>query len=200
MAVIIDICVVLGWCESVFYRAGLFPKYQKFLNIGILAGLSTDTELPHSGVQCLGVDAEDTGGPSISTDSPRGLFQCPHNVFPFGFLQSGEVAGRLVWRGHTPCPREPVTEDQPTTRGNDYGTFDDVFKFPDISGPMVAFQRVDQGLRNFVDRFSNFGGVSVHEVPDQQGDVLFPLAKAGKDNGEDVQTIIKVFPELAISD
>ena len=75
-------------------------------------------------------------------------------------------------------------------------TFDCIFKFPDITRPVIMSQSAQDFRRDGFDPLVHLVRVFIHKIPRQQRDVFHTLTQRGNPNRKDVETIVKVFAEL----
>ena len=85
-------------------------------------------------------------------------------------------------------------------RAEDNRPFDAVFKFADVSRPVIVYQQICCRRRDAHDFPSQFSGVFFDEIIGQQEDVCLSLPEGRNDNREDAQPVVKVFAELSFFD
>src|SRR5581483_93035 len=77
---------------------------------------------------------------------------------------------------------------------------EDVFQFPDISGPAVFVERAD-GVGGEARYFAAyFGGKFREQGVREQGNVLFPFPERRKVNGDDLEAVEQVLAERMVAD
>src|SRR5690349_24567672 len=85
------------------------------------------------------------------------------------------------------------------TRAHGQSTFDGIFKFPDIAGPVIRDEPAHGIVRNG-SRSSAGIGEFFEERGNKKLDVTFPFAQRGKLDLHDVQPKKKILPEGAVTD
>src|SRR4029077_995555 len=82
---------------------------------------------------------------------------------------------------------------QNRVRRENYGAFNEVLQFADVSWPWVSHQRIHGVRRNYVNSFVHALSVECDEMPHQSRNILSALSQRRDLDREYFQTIIKVF-------
>src|SRR5262249_19097707 len=154
-----------------------------------------DSKLAHFGNQCRTRQTKLCGSTVLSPYSPMCLFQDRQNMVPLSLLQSARADCRLL-SGHPLQIRQHGTQYR-LGRKN-HSTLDDILQLANVAWPVVAFQDLHHFVRNQVDGLVEAGGELLHEILYQQWNILYALPEWGKTNGDNVQPIEQVRPELLI--
>src|SRR4030042_2660012 len=74
----------------------------------------------------------------------------------------------------------------------------DILQFADISRPGVGEENLDHFRRKTGDFFSSLAAEFLQEIRGQKGNIIFSLTKGGNENGNDIESVIKILPESAL--
>ena len=77
-----------------------------------------------------------------------------------------------------------------------HGPLNAVLQLPNVAGPVVCHQHVNGGRGDADDVLVVLPGVALHEIVGQEQNVGAPLPQRRDVDGEDVQPVIQVLPEL----
>jgi hypothetical protein len=70
---------------------------------------------------------------------------------------------------------------------------------PDVTRPRVGLQNFYQGVPYRLNGLAELTAQTLHEIGDQVGDVLSSLAKGGKRDRNDVESVVEIIPEAALA-
>jgi hypothetical protein len=121
------------------------------------------------------------------------LFQGEQHVLQAAFrFQDRGVIALLQAR------RQMMGFDDAICTEND-GPFDTVFQFPDIPRPMIIHEQVRCRSGDAREFSVQFPGVFLNEMIGEEDNVRLALPQRRNDDGENVQSVIEIFPEFSFS-
>ena len=99
-------------------------------------------------------------------------------------------------RSHNQLVRRSTTQDG--SGRHDDAALDDILQLPDISRPVVLFQREHQFLRDLIDCFALLFGKPTDEMFRQQPDISSPFAERRNRDRKHAQAVIEVGAEFLL--
>ena len=84
--------------------------------------------------------------------------------------------------------------------GKDNGTLDGVLQFTNVAGPVMVHQHCHCRRGNAFDSAAQGFVQTVDEEPAQQRNILLTFPQRGQSNGDDIQPVEEIFPEITGSD
>ncbi len=76
---------------------------------------------------------------------------------------------------------------------------DAVLQLSDVSGPVIGQHGADGGRADADDAFVHPPGVFVGEVIGEQQNIISPLAQCGESDGENIDAVVQIVPELPVA-
>src|ERR1043166_3117325 len=157
-----------------------------------------DAVFPDPAAQGAGVETEKYRGPGFPLDSPAGLPEHLSDMVALHLARGLEVLPGLL-AGRRGC-LEPVQDPERGALAGDHRPLDDALQLTHVAGPVVLLELI-QGL--FLHGFELSPDLLVElgdEETDQQRDVFLALPERRDRDGENIETVEQVLPELPLAD
>src|SRR5262249_46839098 len=154
-------------------------------------------ELLQAAAERVGVEAEDPGGAVGALDHAA---RRPERVQDVGLLEirQGPRRGRRRLAGLAVRAREVAVELQHRALAEDRRPLDDVLQLADVSGPAVRPQLLHAAAAQALDRLPETLREPREEEPDEQRNVLGPVAQWRDRHGNYVEAVQQVRPETSL--
>src|SRR6185436_5967409 len=168
--------------------------------IGSLRFVSDDSTLgamdPESGHPALErgrLDPENFRGAVLPADAPADSIENGADVLPLHVGKAGRCGGVVVLGAKR-------LDHERRSLGHDHGPLDHVPELANVAGPGVALERREAHLRDGLDALVERLRELVDEGPDEDRDVLDPLAQWWNLDGEDIEAVEEILAEGPVGD
>src|SRR5712691_4693664 len=153
--------------------------------------------------EAMEIAASDPGSPGRHRDIAAGLGQqaadgltLEESQGPGAGLQESLARPERHRRGLLQVQRKMSNLDL-ATRGQHHRALDDVLELAQIAGPRIALEEVERFRGEAVHALVDLGLGLAKEMMGEHGNVLGPVAQRRKGDGERVEAVEEILPELA---
>jgi hypothetical protein len=101
------------------------------------------------------------------------------------------------WNAFITAGKRQIAGSDLFSRPDDQGPFNNIFQFPNISGPMVIHQLPHGTRADFHNLFVHFHALLFYKSLGQQWNIFLSFAKGRHMNGNHVKAIEKVLAKIA---